>query len=77
MADFLFDTEVEDFIHTLDAAGITAMVYTNTSTAVMENIHAFDALGWKLTGLCKITRRENRWGEDEEYEVQGIRFERI
>ena len=75
MDDFLFDNEVEDFIKTLRKAGIPSMVYTNTSTAVMENIHAFAALGCHLTELCTITRKENRWGDEEEYEVQGIRFE--
>lgn len=74
MSDFLFDTEVKDFIETLKKAGIKSFVYTNTSTAVMENIHAFAAEGCTLTGLCTITRCEDRWGTEEPYEVQGIRF---
>ena len=74
MDDFLFDTEVHDFIATLRRAGITGFVYTNTSTAVMENIHAFAAKGCTLVGLCTITRHEDRWGTEEPYEVQGIRF---
>jgi hypothetical protein len=40
----------------------------------MENLHAFAAEGCRLEGLCTITRHENRWGEEEPYEVQGIRF---
>ena len=75
MSDFLFEAEVEDFIKTLRKAGIPSMVYTNTSTAVMENIHHFAALGCTMTGLCTITRKEKRWGEEQEHEVQGIRFE--
>lgn len=74
MDDFLFDTEVHDFIATLRKAGIQSFVYTNTFTAVMENIHAFAAEGCTLAGLCTITRREDRWGTEEPYEVQGIRF---
>lgn len=74
MSDFLFDTEVKDFIDTLKKAGIKSFVYTNTSTAVMENIHAFVAEGCTLESLCTITRTEDRWGEEEPYEVQGIRF---
>ena len=74
MDDFLWDKEVKDFIDTLRCAGITSFVYTNTSTAVMENLHAFAAEGCTMTGLCTITRHENRWGDEEPTEVMGIRF---
>ena len=74
MDDFLWDKEVGDFIDTLRQAGIVTFVYTNQSTAVMENLHQFAAAGCRMEGLCTITRRENRWGEEEPYEVQGIRF---
>ena len=74
MDDFLWNTEVHDFIDTLRRAGISGFVYTNQSTAVMENLHAFAAEGCTLTGLCTITRRETRWGDEETTEVMGIRF---
>ena len=74
MSDFLFDNEVGDFISALREAGITSFVYTNQSTAVMENLHAFAAEGCTMAGLCTITRQETRWGEEEPVEVQGIRF---
>ena len=74
MDDFLWEREVADFIDSFRKAGIKTFVYTNQSTAVMENLHAFAANGCTMTGLCMITRREDRYGEDEEYEVQGIRF---
>ena len=74
MDDFLWDKEVRDFIDTLRKAGIETFVYTNQSTAVMENLHAFAAEGCTILGLCTITRRENRWGDEEPYEVMGIRF---
>ena len=56
MDDFLWDKEVADFIEALRSAGIETFVYTNQSTAVMENLHAFAAQGCTMTGLCTITR---------------------
>ena len=74
MDDFLWEKEVHDFVEALRSAGIKTFVYTNQSTAVMENLHAFAAEGCTMMGLCTITRQETRWGEEEPYEVQGIRF---
>ena len=74
MDDFLWEKEVRDFLETLRGAGIETFVYTNQSTAVMENLHAFAAEGCTMLGLCTIIRQETRWGEEELYEVQGIRF---
>ena len=74
MEDFLWDREVADFSGALRKAGIKTFAYTNQSTAVMENIHAFAAEGCRLEGLCKVTRRDQRWGDEEETEYPGIRF---
>ena len=74
MDDFLWDKDVHDFVAALREAGIETFVYTNQSTAVMENLHAFAAEGCTMTGLCTIARHETRWGDEEPYEVQGIRF---
>ena len=74
MDDFLWDKEVADFVNTLRSAGIKTFVYTNQSTAVMENLHAFAAQGCTMTGLCTITRQETRWGDEEPTEIMGIRF---
>ena len=74
MDDFLWDKEVADFIDALRSAGITSFVYTNQSTAVMENLHAFAAQGCTMIGLCTITRQETRWGDEEPVEIMGIRF---
>ena len=74
MDDFLWEKEVRDFVEALRSAGLETFVYTNQSTAVMENLHAFAAEGCTMMGLCTITRQETRWGEEEPYEVQGIRF---
>ena len=74
MDDFLWEKEVHDFIEALRNAGIKTFVYTNQSTSVMENLHAFAAEGCVMEGLCTITRRESRWGDEEPAEVMGIRF---
>ena len=74
MDDFLWEREVTDFVDTLRKAGFTTFVYTNQSTAVMENLHQFAAWGCRMEDLCTITRRENRWGDEEPVEVMGIRF---
>ncbi len=74
MEDFLWDKEVADFVEALRKAGIETFVYTNQSTAVMENLHAFAAYGCTMLGLCTITRLENRFGTEEEDQIQGIRF---
>ena len=74
MDDFLWESEVHDFVEALREAGFQTFVYTNQSTAVMENLHAFAAQGCTMTGLCTITRQESRWGDEEPTEVMGIRF---
>ena len=74
MDDFLWEKEVHDFVEALRGAGIGSFVYTNQSTAVMENLHAFAAEGCAMTGLCTGIRRESRWGDEEPAEVMGIRF---
>ena len=74
LEDFLWEREVPDFIEALKKAGITTFAYTNQSTAVMENLHAFVKAGCTMTGLCTVTRQERRWGDDEITEHIGVRF---
>ena len=74
MDDFLWEKEVTDFVDTLRKAGVDTFVYTNQSTACMENLHQLAAAGCTMQGLCTITRRETRWGDEEPCEVMGIRF---
>ena len=74
MDDFLWEREVADFVDALRRAGFASFVYTNQSTAVMENLHQFAAQGCRMEGLCAITRRESRWGDEENTQVMGIRF---
>ena len=74
MEDFLWDKEVEDFVDTLRKAGISTFIYTNQSTAVMENLHGFEEAGCKMEGLCKIERTVERFGTENTEEILGIRF---
>ena len=74
MDDFLWEQDVKAFVEALRSAGIESFVYTNQSTAVMENLHALAAAGCTMVGLCTITRQETRWGDEEPTEILGIRF---
>ena len=74
LADFLWDSEVEDFIAALREAGIGSFVVTGKSTSLMENIHALAANGCTMTGLCTFKKKDSRWLDEEPSEVQGIRF---
>ena len=74
MDDFLWEQDVADFVGALREAGIATFVYTNQSTACMENLHQLAAAGCTMQGLCTITRQETRWGDEAPTEVMGIRF---
>ena len=72
--DFVWEREAHDFIDTFRKAGIETFVVTNQSTALMENLHWFAAEGCTMLGLCTITKKENRWGQETEEQIMGIRF---
>ena len=74
MSDYLWKREVPDFVETLRKAGIQSFVYTNQSTAVMENIHQLVAAGCILEGPCSITKKRDHWGEEGEEQILGLRF---
>ena len=74
MEDFLWDREVEGFVDTLRKAGISTFIYTNQSTAVMENLHGFEEAGCRMEGLVKIKRTTKRFGTETTEEILGIRF---
>ena len=59
MSDFLWESEVGDFVETLRRAGIPGFAYTSRSTAVMENLHWFAAAGCAMDGLCRIRGKES------------------
>ena len=74
VSEYIWESEIEDFVDTLRRAGVETIVITGTSTGLMENLHGLAAQGCTMEGLCTITRLEDRWGEEKPYEVQGIRF---
>ena len=74
MSDYLWEREVPDFVETLRKAGIQSFVYSNQSTAVMENIHQFVAAGCTLEGPCTLIKKSSRWGEEGEEQILGLRF---
>ena len=61
-------------LDTLRKAGIESLVVTNQSTGLMRNLHDFAAEGCTMLGLCTITKKDNRWGEETEDQIMGIRF---
>lgn len=56
MSGFLWDKDVKDFVKTLIEAGITRFVYTNTSTAVMDNLHLLEEEGCCIRGLAVMEK---------------------
>lgn len=58
--NFCWDENIHDFIETLRNLGIKKFVYTNTSTAVMDNLHGFAAEGCYIEGLVK-REDKSRW----------------
>ena len=74
MNDFVWEKEAHDFIDTFRKAGVETFVTTNQSSALMENLHWFAAEGCEMLGLCTLTKKDTRWGEEAEEKVMGIRF---
>lgn len=73
MTDFLWDNEAHDFVDALRQAGLKSFVFTNSSTACMENLHALAAEGCTLAGLVTIEEK-SRWASDEAKQIPGVRF---
>lgn len=49
-------------------------VTVNQSTGLMEDIHGYIAEGCTLGGPCTIIKKDNRFGEETEESIQGLRF---
>ena len=75
MDDFTWERERHDFIDTLRKAGIETLVVTNQSTGLMEDLHGYAAEGCTMLGLCTITKKSRRFGEETEEQIMGIRFQ--
>ncbi len=74
VSEFLWDKEVADFAATLKLAGIESFIYTNRSTAAMDNILGFVAAGCKLVGPSEVVRK-SKWEDEADETVTGILFE--
>lgn len=74
MKDFTWEKERHDFIDTLRKARIKSMVVTNQSTGLMEDLHGYVQEGCTMVGLCTIIEHNCKWGEEQEEQIMGIRF---
>lgn len=70
LKDFLWESEIEDFVRAIKEAGITQFVYTNQSTSLMMNIHQLSKYGVSISGLCKTIEHKSR----RDVELLGIIF---
>ena len=70
--DFLWENEGKEFIDCLKSAGIHSFVYTNQSTAVMDNICQFVNAGAKMIGVVMIEKKSIF---DHIDTIPGIRFQ--
>ena len=68
--DLPWTTNMVDFVKALREAGLETIVVTETSTALLENLHKLAAQGCTVEGLCTVTRPDF-WGKPED--VPGIR----
>ena len=74
--DFCWENEIEDFVNALRKAGVTQFVTTDTSTALMENIHGLVANGCEMGELVEIenTSRLSDKPTISGKPIKGIRF---
>lgn len=71
LSDFLWENEIEDFCKALRNGEVESFICTNSSTALMENIHGILKNGFEFDGLAEIEREVFRdWKET----IKGLRF---
>lgn len=66
-------TDMSDFVKTMREAGIETIAVTETSTALLENLHKLANQGCTIEGLCKVSRPDI-WGKNKEYPAIRIRI---
>lgn len=54
--DMPFMADMDDFMETLEAAGITAFLLWDNSTGLMESLHSLMEHGWEVYGICKTEK---------------------
>lgn len=70
LSNFLYVNEVEDFCETLKKSGVESFVFTNQSTALMDNIHDFINNGLEFAGIVEVEKKRGRHRDI----VKGLRF---
>lgn len=68
--DNLWEKEVHDFVSAMREAGVGSFIYTEKSTALMGNLHAFVNEGCTISNLVVIEEGEGMWARKHE----GIRI---
>lgn len=68
--NYVWESEIHDFIGTLREAGVKSFIFTDQSTALMYNIHGFVAEGCKMVGLATVEHKDFIINTT----IQGIRF---
>ena len=53
--DMPFMQDMDDFMGTIEAAGITEFLLCDKSTALMENLHYLMGHGWQIAGTCELS----------------------
>lgn len=64
---------MSDFVKTMREAGVKAIAITETSTALLENLHKLATQGCSIEGLCTVSRPD-LWGKTKEYPAIRIRL---
>ena len=66
-------TDMSDFVKTMREAGVKTIAVTETSTALLENLHKLANQGCTIESLCKVSRSDI-WDKDKEYPAIRIRI---
>ena len=54
VSDMPFLRDMDGFMGTVEAAGITEFLLCDTSTGLMESLHYLMGHGWQITGTCEF-----------------------
>lgn len=52
--DMPFLNDMDNFMGTVEAAGITEFLLCDNSTGLMESLHYLMAHGWQIAGTCEV-----------------------
>lgn len=56
-SDLPWESDMKDFVETLTSSGLREFAVTDHSTALMSGLHALEANGCKVSGLCKVMEK--------------------